>query len=201
MPRPPATQTQIDAVRSKIRQAAIELYREQGLSHLTARAIAVRAGVAVGTIYKHFGSLSELARTLWQGPVDRFEASLPSIIDEHQEPEQRLRVLLKAYVDFAERNAELYRGAFLYVRPPNSEQPEREPLTSSAFAKHLIETLQQGQSAGVFQPGDPNLQAQLLWAGLHGAIALPTNLDRLQWQPTELRREMVDTLLRLVASD
>jgi AcrR family transcriptional regulator len=199
MARPPATESQKDAVRSKIRQAAVNLYREQGITNITARAIAVRAGVSVGTIYKHFGNLSELARTLWQGPVERFEQSLEEQAARQSDPLLRLQELLEGYLDFAEQNAELYRGAFLFVRPPNEAKPDKEAITTSVFAKLLIEALEQGQREGAVLAGDAVEQAQLLWAGVHGAIALPTNLDRLQWQLTDMRGPLLDGLLRMVS--
>lgn len=201
MPRPPATQSQIDAVRSRIRRAAVDLYREQGLNHLTARAIALRAGVSVGTIYKHFGSLSDLARTLWQGPVETFERALEDLAAEHQDPVRRLRALLEAYLDFAGRNPDLYRGAFLYVRPPDQDRPEPAQLTSSVFARLLIETLKAGQQRELVVAGDARVQAQLLWAGLHGTIALPINLDRLKWNSQGMRRQIVDGLLRMMSTE
>ncbi len=200
MPRPPATASQIDALRSNIRRAALDLYREQGLNHLTARAIAVRAGVSVGTIYKHFGNLSELARTLWQGPVEKFEQALEQKAAQYQDPLERLHALLEAYLEFARTHQDLYRGAFLFVRPPNQDQPEKAQLTSSVFARLLIDALQEGQQQGLVVAGDAQIQAQTLWAGVHGAIALPINLDRLTWNDTAIERQMVDGLLRSISS-
>lgn len=199
MPRPPATPSQINAVRSKIRRAAVDLYREQGLNNLTARAIALRAGVSVGTIYKHFGSLSDLARSLWQGPVEEFEGALEVLAAEHQDPVQRLRVLLEAYLDFAGRNPDLYRGVFLFVRPPDQDPPEPAGLTSSVFARLLIDALKAGQQRESVVAGDARVQAQLLWAALHGVIALPINLDRLKWNSQSMRRQIVDGLLRMIS--
>ena len=200
MPRPPATQSQTNAVRSKIRRAAVDLYLEQGLNNLTARAIAVRAEVSVGTIYKHFGNLSELARTLWQGPVETFEQSLEDKAAQHQDPLQRLKVLLAAYLEFARQNPDIYRGAFLFVRPPNQDQPEPAQLTASVFARLLIHALHEGQQQGSVSIGDAQVQAQLLWAGLHGVIALPINLDRLEWNNKAMQQQMVDGLLRMISS-
>ncbi len=200
MPRPPATQEHVDAVRSKIRHAAVDLYREQGLNNLTARAIAVRAGVSVGTIYKHFGSLSELARTLWQGPVEKFEQGLAATAARYQDPLERIKALLEAYLSFARKNADLYRGTFLFVRPPNQDAPPRTQATASVFAKLLIEALEEGQQAGQVLAGDAQVQAQTLWAGLHGVIALPVNLDRLKWKNRAIEREMVEGLLRAISS-
>ena len=200
MPRPPATQEQVDAIRSKIRRAAIDLYREQGLTNLTARAIAVRAGVSVGTIYKHFGNLSELARTLWQGPVEKFEQSLEATAAQHQDPLERVNALLEAYLTFARKNADLYRGAFLFVRPPNQNPPEKAHITSSVFARLLIDALEEGHQMGQVRVGDAQVQAQTLWAGLHGVIALPVNLDRWKWQTRAMERQMIEGLLRAISS-
>lgn len=199
MSRPRATQQQKDAVRAKIRKAAVDLYREQGLANLTARAIAVRAEVSVGTIYAHFGSLPELARSLWQGPVNRFEQALEAKAAQQPAPLPRLRIILAAYLEFARDNPELYRGAFLFVRPPNDAGPDKQPLTTSVFAKLLIDTLIDGQQTGVVVTDDAALQAQRLWAALHGSVALPINLDRFDW-PAVNDNQVVDGLMRMVSS-
>ncbi|MEM1434345.1 MAG: TetR/AcrR family transcriptional regulator [Pseudomonadota bacterium] len=181
MARPKATQAQKDAVQLKIRQAAADLYREQGVANLTARAIAQRAGVSVGTIYVHFGSLSSLARSLWQGPVERFEQQLKDIAQRVERPVDRVRALLEAYLQFARANPEVYRGAFLFVRPLAEEAPPREPFATSTFAALLIDAIEAGCRAGDLAVVDVPAQAQFMWASLHGHIALPINLDRFEW--------------------
>ena len=61
MPRPALTEEQRRETRRQIRQAASDMYAENGLSDISARAIAKRAGVSVGTIYSHFANLTDLA--------------------------------------------------------------------------------------------------------------------------------------------
>ena len=72
MPRRPATESQREEVRQKIRNAAKAIYREKGITGISARAIAVSAGVSVGTIYSYFGDLQTLMQSLWLEPLDRF---------------------------------------------------------------------------------------------------------------------------------
>ncbi|MEL0048646.1 MAG: TetR/AcrR family transcriptional regulator [Gammaproteobacteria bacterium] len=131
MPRPKATEAQKTESRSKIRHAAAELYREQGPDNLTARAIAIRAGVSVGTLYSHFSDLSELARSLWQGPVDKFDQHLRTLVEVQTDPVKRIELLLLAYLEFARTNPELYQGTFLYVRPANREAPEKQDFATN----------------------------------------------------------------------
>ena len=71
MPRPALTEEQRRATRRRIRRAASELYAEAGLSRISARAVAERAGVSVGTLYTHFDNLTDLMRSLWRAPVAR----------------------------------------------------------------------------------------------------------------------------------
>ena len=69
MARPTLTKEQRAEIRSRIRKAATELYPESGLSDISARGIAKRAGVSVGTIYSYFDNLPELMQSLWIEPV------------------------------------------------------------------------------------------------------------------------------------
>ena len=197
MARPKATESQKDAVRSKIRRAAADLYREQGLTNLTARAIATRAGVSVGTIYVHFGNLAGLARSLWQGPVDRFEVHLRELAEREPDPVSRIRAMLAAYLEFARTNPELYRGTFLFVRPPAEEVEEQQDFTVNTFAKLMIDALEEGSRSGALAVKDARLQAQMIWAALHGSIALPINLDRFEWQKVD-DQELIDRILGML---
>lgn len=182
MARPKATQSQKDAVRSKIRQAAAELYLEQGVANLTARAIAERAGVSPGTIYVHFGNLAGLARSLWQGPVEKFEQELQKLAEQEQDPLERVRSFLSAYLQFARDNPDLYRGTFLFVRPPSEGTPEKQDFGVNTFARLLVDALEEGQRQGWLLVKDARTQAHLIWSTLHGSVALPINLDRFEWQ-------------------
>lgn len=197
MARPKATQSQKDAVRLKIRRAAADLYREQGFANLTARAIAQRAGVSVGTIYVHFGNLSSLARSLWQGPVERFEQQLRELSQQTPDPMERIRVLLQAYLEFARANPEVYRGAFLFVRPLAEDPPPRADFITSTFAELLVEAIEAGHRAGGLKVTESRAQAQVIWAALHGHIALPINLDRFDWQHCS-DEKLIAELLKLL---
>ncbi len=196
MPRTPASEEQKAVIRSKIRKAAIDVYRREGLANITARAIAVQASVSVGTIYAYFGSLPELMQSLWERPVEQFEDRLRSTSAKQQSSVAKIEALLLEYLKFAQENPELYRASFLFVRPTSAPSPTKRELESSAFITLLVDAIADGQGNGVIRKDDPILMAQLLWASLHGVIALPVNIDRFKWHSDEqLQVSMLEMLM------
>ena len=78
-----------DLTRRRLRTAALELFVEQGVSETTTRDLAKKAGIAEGTIYRHFESKDELVRDLFRdhyfrfgGELDRIQAETPGTIDD-----------------------------------------------------------------------------------------------------------------------
>lgn len=201
MARPEATPEQREDIRRRMREAAANIYRANGMSAISARAIAKKAGVSVGTIYAHFGNLTGLMQSLWKGHVGRLNETFQKLAAQNELPLDRLRALLAAYLDFGVENAELYRGAFMFVRPDALDKPEIEPLTSADFPALLVDTIQKGQASGAIIAGKPEMLAQILWSGVHGCLALPVNIDRLDLIPAEkLAPDIVSALLNTIST-
>jgi AcrR family transcriptional regulator len=196
MARPAATPEQREEVRRKIREAAAHIYRQNGIAAISARAVAERAGVSIGTIYLHFGDLTGLLQSLWTGHVEKQNAKFRDIASRVPDPVERLRALLIAYVEFGLKNTALYRNAFLYVRPESHEKPQQVSLTAFEFPALLIAALREGQASGLIVAGDPEHQAQILWSGVHGCLALPLNIDRIAFaDPKKLTTPMVEMMV------
>ncbi len=194
MPRRPATENQREEVRQKIRSAAKAIYRDKGISGISARAIAVSAGVSVGTIYAYFGDLQTLMQSLWLEPLDRINTEMQSIAEAHGDPVERLRALMAAYLAVATDNPELYRNAFMFVRPSQLPSPDQAEMDSVVFVALIKEALLDGQNGGYIRAGSVEQMAQLIWAGLHGSIALPVNFDRIALT-ADTGPKMIDMLI------
>ncbi|MEL6861739.1 MAG: TetR/AcrR family transcriptional regulator [Pseudomonadota bacterium] len=198
MARPKASPEQRAKVRQSIQQAAVELYRAGGIGAVSARAVATKAGVSVGTIYSYFGDLNGLGQSLWEPQIANLEAEFPALAARYDDPIARIEALLRAYLEFGIEQAALYRNALMFVRPSGQDKPERQSVDAFAFPTLLKAAVEEGQAAGAIADGDPVILAQLLWSGVHGALALPVNMDRLDLLPTV---ELVDlTILRLMRS-
>jgi AcrR family transcriptional regulator len=93
------------------------------------------------------------------------------------DPLDRVERLLDIYVGFAFRHPEIYRGAFLHVRQAKEIPPTPQSMDRLDFQRLLRDALAEGQANGRVRPGDPVVQAQALWAGVHGALALPIHME------------------------
>ncbi len=185
MPRPALTDEQRQETRRAIRKAAATLYAKTGLSEISARKVAETAGVSVGTLYTHFDNLTELMQSLWKEPVSRLIDEFETVIEEVSNPVDKIHTLLDAYADFAIEQHAIYRGAFLFVRPGSHEKPAQANLDEDRFFSLFRNAVVEAQDKGLIRTGDPDVLTQTLWAGMHGAIALPQNVDRLALAPPE----------------
>ena len=196
MPRPTITPEQRHETRERIRTAAATLVRRGNPEKITIRAVAKEADVSVGTIYKYFDDLSDLGRSLWQEPVEELRKQMSIIGNKAGDPIARLRDLLQAYANFAQDKHRVFRGAFLFVRPDSRPKPAQTALQDEPFSHYLMTAIADGQEAGLIVAGDNHMLAQLLWAALHGALALPTNIERIAFDPPEkISASMIDLIL------
>ena len=111
----------------------------------------------------------------------------------------RIEALLRAYLSFGIEQSELYRNALMFVRPTSVEQPEKRPLSEFAFPSLLLAAIKQGQAEGTVISEDPEILVQILWSGVHGALALPVNMDRLALASAALVLEQaIEGLMRSI---
>lgn len=196
MARPPATPEQRRQARNAIRQAAAEVAAEYGAAGVTARKVATRAGVSVGTLYSHFDDLSDLLRSLWTPIIAEADSKLTAVADAYPDPVDRVRAILGEFVTLVTGNEVLHRNTLLFVRPQTSEAPTQLPPNDLALHRLLVEAIREGQDAQAMIDGDPVQLAQVMWAGVHGALALPVNTDLYQLEPAVQQVGlMIDMLL------
>ena len=202
MARPKASPEQREKVRQSIQQAAVEIYRAEGIGGISARAVAKKAGVSVGTIYSYFGDLNGLGQSLWEPQIAQVDAEFRELATHFDEPLARIEALICAYLDFGISQAALYRNALMFVRPTAQETPEKRSVSDFAFPVLIQAAIEEGQGAGTIARGDPSVMAQVLWSGVHGALALPVNMDRLDLAATkDVSHETVTALMRSIRPD
>ncbi len=195
--RPAATEEQRRAQRRRIREAAVELHGEKGIQGITVRAVAQRAGISTGAVYSHFSSLAELAQSLWRAPLAKANAQFAALAEAELDPLRRAERLLSAYAEFSLDNPEFLRGAMLFVRPAPLDESERAPLAELDFFRLLREAVAAAQNSGQIREGDTRALALGAWAAVHGALALPINLERYEWgAPSELTTTAIEAAMR-----
>ncbi|CDO59434.1 hypothetical protein BN1012_Phect1220 [Candidatus Phaeomarinobacter ectocarpi] len=207
MARPSITPEKREEMRSHVREAFVRLSRRRKIAPGDARAwgdISIRdvieeAGISIGTFYKYFENRADLSQTLWAEPVGRLRSDMQASFDDATSPVEKVRVLLNHYVAFALDNDRLFRSAFLLVRDEGARPQDPQDLDEETFYKNLCEAFRAGQKSGQFKAFDPHMMAQLFWAGIHGSLALPINLDRYKFDsPKVLSAQMIEALMGLV---
>jgi AcrR family transcriptional regulator len=153
------------ALRERILACALSRVSEGGFAALTMQALAEDAGIATGSLYRHFRSKGELAAEVFaaasQGEVD----ALAQTLRGPGSPAVRLAAGLQ---QFAARAWHSRRLAFaLIAEPVEPEVDEQRLLYREAYAELFVELLEEGVALGVFRVQHLSLIA----ACLVGAIA------------------------------
>lgn len=198
MARPSATAEQRRQASEAIRRAAVDLSVEGGVASITARSVAERAGVSVGTLYSHFDNLGDLMRSLWTPVIAEAGQKLATIAASYPNPIDRVQAMLVEYTALVLGNEALHRNTLLFVRPTNDPAPQQLPPDELDLHRLLTEAIREGQDAGLIIDGEAVQLTQLLWAGVHGALALPVNADLYALEPAE--QQVVLMIDLLVAS-
>jgi len=103
-----------DATRRRLRTAALELFVEQGVVETTTRDLAKKAGIAEGTIYRHFESKDDLVRDLFRDHYVRFGAELNRIQAETDGGiDAKLRAMIEFMCRLYDEEPTLYRFLLL----------------------------------------------------------------------------------------
>ena len=84
---------------AEILAAATELARDQGLSALTLRAVAERAGVASGLIAHYQPSVDDLIARVYSDLVATEIREVEELIAEHDRPAERMAALIETLLD------------------------------------------------------------------------------------------------------
>ena len=160
--------------RESILDAARELFIEEGFDAVTMRKVAERAEYSPTAIYVHFKDKEALMRELctldFQALAQAFQQ-----VAQIEDPIERLRQTGVAYLEFAKKYPNHYRLMFMTPRPEDFEADTsyKGNVQQDAYA-FLVSVVRDAMDKGSFRPDwkDPELLAQILWAALHGLIAL-----------------------------
>jgi AcrR family transcriptional regulator len=164
-------------IRGKILDAARRLFATEGYDRVTMRGVAEAIEYSPTTIYHHFEDKDDLVAALCECDfAGLFNALIgrPAPAD----PIDEIRQLGLAYVRFGLDHPNHYR--FMFMTAGKAEHPKESDPGHQAF-ELLRSAVERAIVAGRFRPGDPATAAQVLWAAIHGAVALLITLEPHHW--------------------
>jgi AcrR family transcriptional regulator len=104
----------VERTRQRIVEATLELHREQGIAATSWDEIAARAGVGVGTVYRHFPSLDELIPACGDIAMEVVAlpdaTTVPTLFEDATKPGERIHRLVREAFAIYERGAPALRA-------------------------------------------------------------------------------------------
>ncbi|MCK5274974.1 MAG: TetR/AcrR family transcriptional regulator [Alphaproteobacteria bacterium] len=131
--------------REKIDRTAMRLFVEKGIAETTVRDIAAAAGIAEGTLYRHYPSKEELA---WQLFVVNFTA-IGATLNELQRAEKtihaKLDAIIRHFCSVFERDAVTFNYLFLARHRHMLRLTPRQPNPYLVFRSVVREGMAHGE--------------------------------------------------------
>jgi AcrR family transcriptional regulator len=181
------------ATRIRLLHGAESLVRESGFAGLTMQALAERAGVGVGTVYRYFDAKHDLASEVFRRVTEREVAAVSRALSVAGSPGERLRQGLQV---FATRALQSPRLAWALIAEPVSPAVDAERLKYRPAYAGLFQTLiEQGVRDGSFPDQPPPLVASALVGAVAEALTGPLTDDR---PSPDLIEPLCDLCLRAV---
>ena len=159
-------------LRRTILDRARRLLVEVGYNNLSMRKIARAVGCSATSIYLHFENKDALIHALIDEGMARLNEALQDRAAAHADPAERLEVLSRGYVHFGLDNPEYYEVMFMLHPERMARYPAEKYRRARRNLELFAEALTAGAEAGQFDVEDPVVAANVLWAALHGAVAL-----------------------------
>ena len=164
-------------LRTKILDAARELFAERGYESVTMRELAKKIEYSPTVLYAHFADKDALLRELCQLDFRHFAERFVELM-QVDDPLERLCRAGLVYFEFAVAHPQQYRLMFMTPHPVvGPEEGERESPSRNAYA-FLKASVAEVIALGRARPEivDADLAAQTIWAAVHGLASLEITL-------------------------
>lgn len=158
-------------LRERILHCAHARVVEGGFANLTMQALAEDAGIATGSLYRHFGGKGELAAEVFS---DASRVEVEALAEVLRGPGSATRRLAAGLTQFAARAWHSRRLAFaLIAEPVDPEVDEQRLLYREAYAELFVDLLEEGVRSGEFRVDQVNLVAACLVGAIAEALVGP----------------------------
>lgn len=169
--RTPKVQARMDTQRAAIRKAAVDLLAEQGYAGCSMAAVAARAGVATGSVYKHFPGKTELVVELFRYVVTHEVDAVSQAADQ---PGDLVARVVSVVETFTSRALKSPRLAYALLVEPVDVAVEAERLVfRRAFRDIAAARIADAVAAGVLPPQNPEITAAALIGALGEILVGP----------------------------
>ena len=165
------TRARLAAARELIVDAAMAQLAEGGYASASIVGVARRAGVATGSVYRHFPSKSDLLAEVFRRCAQAEVDVLRSMVARGQPVTDRLTAWVEVFVRRA--LTEPVRAYALIAEPVDPAVEAERLVFRRAYADLFAAALRDGQARGEIEPGDADLVAAAIVGALSEALVGP----------------------------
>lgn len=183
--------------RERILVLALARVADGGFAALTMQSLADAAGIATGSLYRHFSGKGELAAEVFARASQREVDTLGALLKAPGSASERLN---RGLHQFAARAWGSRQLAFaLIAEPVDPEVDEQRLIYREAYAALFVTLLEQGIAAGEFPPQPVQLTAACLVGAiaeaLIGPLSPPARAARDAGHPSVSLEDVSDALV------
>jgi AcrR family transcriptional regulator len=182
--RTPAIQARLDEQREALIGAAVTLLAEGGYSACSIAAVAARAGVAAGTVYRHFASKDALAVEVFRVVVGREVGAVAAAVELEPDAVAQTRAIITTFAGRALKSPRLAYA--LLAEPVDPAVDELRLEFRTAFRDIVAGAVAQGVADGQLPPQNAWVVASALVGAIGEALVGPlaTGIEDPETLPT-----------------
>jgi AcrR family transcriptional regulator len=153
-------------------QAGVEILAEDGVSGLSLRKVALKAGVSHSAPYAHFVDKQALIAAISTEGFRQLYERVSGVTEKYKsQPSKQLIEVAWAYVQFAMDDPDRFKVMFSAVLEKEKEYPEfvTESQRNFQLVKMIVEA---NQASGALRSGPTELAALSAWGIVHGFVML-----------------------------
>ena len=153
-------------------QAGADILSNDGVSALSLRRVAQKAGVSHAAPYAHFADKQALIAAISTEGYNRLHDQLARAADRYRaDPLRRFVEASWAYAQFALDEPDLFKVTLSGMIEKEQDYPALVHAAQRTFAL-VVEIAGECQNVGILRPGPTDLVAVSAWALIHGFVTL-----------------------------
>jgi AcrR family transcriptional regulator len=153
-------------------ETGTDILSKEGVSALTLRKVAQKAGVSHAAPYAHFADKQALIAAISTEGYKRLYEQITQVAEQYRaDPLRRFVEASWAYVQFALDEPDQFKVTLSGMIEKEQDYPAFVETARQTFSL-VVEVVAQCQQAGILRQGAPDLTAVSVWALIHGFITL-----------------------------
>lgn len=132
--------------KTKIKEAALRLFVEKGVSQTTVRDLADAIGMAEGTLYRHYPAKEDLVRDLFQENYAAFTGRIENVARAEMGLRAKLRAIIADACKLFDSEPTLYSFLLLIQHEALPRLDKRDPTPLTAIRSVIAEGIERNET-------------------------------------------------------